>query len=134
MSARDGARVDSFRRMDPTAAIGAASRSLRSLLAAALSALVAMPIAAQSQRQGLTAVDGLKVGQFTLTSRPTGCTVILAEHGAVAGVDVRGAAPGTRETDLLNPINLVQQVNAIVLSGGSAFGLDAASGVMKYLE
>ena len=94
------------------------------------------PLSAQTSRSrtGLTAVDGLKVGQFTLTSRPTGCTVILAERGAVAGVDVRGAAPGTRETDLLNPINLVQQVNAIVLSGGSAFGLDAASGVMKYLE
>ncbi|MGH8797953.1 MAG: P1 family peptidase [Caldimonas sp.] len=107
---------------------------MRSSLAAAFAALAAMPIAAQSPRQGLTAVDGLKVGHFTLTSRPTGCTVILAERGAVAGVDVRGAAPGTRETDLLNPINLVQQVNAIVLSGGSAFGLDAASGVMKYLE
>ncbi|HWH53490.1 MAG TPA: P1 family peptidase [Gemmatimonadaceae bacterium] len=117
--------------MMPIAAAGAASRSS---LAVALAALLAMPLTAQSPRQGLTAVDGIKVGQFTLTSRPTGCTVILAEHGAVAGVDVRGAAPGTRETDLLNPINLVQQVNAIVLSGGSAFGLDAASGVMKYLE
>ena len=123
--------MDSFRRMIP---IAAARAALRSSLAAALTALVAMPLAAQSSRQGLTAVDGLKVGQFTLSTRPTGCTVILAERGAVAGVDVRGAAPGTRETDLLNPVNLVQQVNAIVLSGGSAFGLDAASGVMKYLE
>ena len=100
---------------------------------AALASLAAVPLVAQS-RSGLTAVDGIKVGQFTLTTRPTGCTVILAERGAVAGVDVRGAAPGTRETDLLDPVNLVQQVNAIVLSGGSAFGLDAASGVMKYLE
>ncbi len=83
---------------------------------------------------GLTSVAGLKVGHHTLAARPTGCTVILAEAGAVAGVDVRGAAPGTRETDLLNPINLVEKVHAIVLAGGSAFGLDAASGVMRYLD
>ena len=63
------------------------------------------------------------MGHCTLTARPTGCTVILAEGGAVGGVDVRGAAPGTRETDLLNPINTVEQVQAILLSGGSAFGL-----------
>jgi len=85
-------------------------------------------------QKGLTAVDGIKVGHQTLTERPTGCTVILAEQGAVAGVDVRGSAPGTRETDLLNPINLVEKVNAIVLAGGSAFGLDAASGVVKWLD
>jgi L-aminopeptidase/D-esterase-like protein len=84
--------------------------------------------------KGLTAVPGLKVGHYTLTERPTGCTVVLAEAGAVGGVDVRGGAPGTRETDLLNPVNHVQKVNAIVLSGGSAYGLDAASGVMRYLE
>jgi L-aminopeptidase/D-esterase-like protein len=82
----------------------------------------------------LTAVPGIKVGHHTLTERPTGCTVILTEAGATAGVDARGAAPATRETDLLNPVNLVQQVHAITLSGGSAFGLDSASGVMKYLE
>ena len=82
----------------------------------------------------LTAVPGIKVGHHTLTERPTGCTVILTEGGATAGVDVRGAAPATRETDLLDPVNSVQQVHAIVLSGGSAFGLDAASGVMRYLE
>ena len=70
-------------------------------------------------------MPGIKVGHFTLTERPTGCTVILAEAGAVAGVDVRGAAPATRETDVLNPVNLVQIAHAIVLSGGSAFGLDA---------
>lgn len=87
-----------------------------------------------SAMKGLTAVEGIKVGHHTLTERPTGCTVIIAEAGAVAGVDVRGAAPGTRETDLLNPINTVQQVHAIVLSGGSAYGLDAATGVMRYLE
>jgi L-aminopeptidase/D-esterase-like protein len=82
----------------------------------------------------LTAVSPLKVGHHTLTERPTGCTVILAGQGAVAGVDVRGSAPGTRETDLLNPVNLVQSVNAIVLSGGSAFGLAAADGVVKFLD
>lgn len=82
----------------------------------------------------LTAVPGVKVGHITLPSRPTGCTVILTEGGAVAGVDVRGAAPGTRETDLLNPVNTVDRVHAVVLSGGSAFGLDAASGVMRFLD
>jgi L-aminopeptidase/D-esterase-like protein len=89
---------------------------------------------AAGAHRGLTAVTGLKVGHHTLDARPTGCTVVLAEGGAVAGVDVRGSAPGTRETDLLNPINLVQQVHAIVLSGGSAFGLATADGVIKYLE
>lgn len=84
--------------------------------------------------RGLTAVEGVKVGHFTLSERPTGCTVILLERGAVAGVDVRGGAPGTRETDLLDPINTVQQVHAIVLAGGSAFGLEAATGVVRYLE
>jgi L-aminopeptidase/D-esterase-like protein len=84
--------------------------------------------------RGLTAVEGVKVGHHTLAERPTGCTVILTEGGATAGVDVRGGAPGTRETDLLDPSNSVQQVHAIVLSGGSAFGLDTASGVMRYLE
>jgi L-aminopeptidase/D-esterase-like protein len=87
-----------------------------------------------SPRPGLTAVAGLKVGHYTLRERPTGCTVILAPKGAVAGVDVRGGAPGTRETDLLDPVNTVQQVHAIVLSGGSAYGLDAASGAMRWLE
>ena len=82
---------------------------------------------------GLTAVDGIKVGHHTLTSRPTGCTVVLVEAGAVAGVDVRGGAPGTRETALLDPTKTVQEVHAIVLAGGSAFGLDAASGVVRYL-
>src|SRR5215472_8775013 len=82
----------------------------------------------------LTDVRGIKVGHFTSQQRPTGCTVILCEAGAVAGVDVRGAAPGTRETDLLNPVNMVQQVQAVVLSGGSAYGLDTATGVMRYLE
>ncbi len=96
--------------------------------------LAGTSLGAQSVQRGLTAVEGLKVGHFTLTTRPTGCTVILAEQGAVAGVDVRGAAPGTRETDLLNPVNLAPVVHAIVLAGGSAYGLDVATGVMRYLE
>jgi L-aminopeptidase/D-esterase-like protein len=83
---------------------------------------------------GLTAVEGVAVGHHTLTARPTGCTVVLVEGGAVAGVDVRGGAPGTKETDLLDPVNSVQQVHAIALAGGSAFGLDTATGVMRYLE
>src|ERR1700754_514764 len=79
----------------------------------------------------LTAVPGIKVGHFTLTERPTGCTVILVDgDGAAGGVSQRGAAPGTRETDLLDPSNLVDKVNAIVLTGGSAFGLDAAGGTV----
>jgi L-aminopeptidase/D-esterase-like protein len=89
---------------------------------------------AQAREGFITDVDGIKVGHFTEMRRPTGCTVILYERGAVAGVDVRGSAPGTRETDLLKPANLVDKVNAIVLSGGSAFGLDSATGVMRYLE
>jgi L-aminopeptidase/D-esterase-like protein len=89
---------------------------------------------AQTREGFITDVEGIKVGHFTETRRPTGCTVILYERGAVAGVDVRGSAPGTRETDLLKPTNLVDKVNAVVLSGGSAFGLDAATGVMRYLE
>ncbi len=79
-------------------------------------------------------VRGIQVGHAQDEEALTGCTVILCRKGAVAGVDVRGGAPGTRETDLLNPINLVQKVHAVVLAGGSAFGLEAASGVMRYLE
>jgi L-aminopeptidase/D-esterase-like protein len=82
----------------------------------------------------LTDVAGLEVGHFTDARRPTGCSVVIAREGAVAGVDVRGAAPGTRETDLLQPGNLVEKVHAVLLSGGSAWGLDAASGVMRWLE
>lgn len=87
-----------------------------------------------SALSAITDVAGIQVGHFTDSRRPTGCTVILACQGAVAGVDVRGAAPGTRETDLLHPSNLVERVHAVLLSGGSAWGLDAASGVMQWLE
>ncbi|MBS1787495.1 MAG: P1 family peptidase [Acidobacteria bacterium] len=87
-----------------------------------------------NSKGSITDVAGIKVGHFTDSRRPTGCTVILCEDGATGGVDVRGSAPGTRETDLLNPKNLVQQVHAVVLSGGSAFGLETATGVVRYLE
>ncbi len=83
----------------------------------------------------LTDVAGLQVGHWTDRDAATGCTVVLCdEEGAVAGVDVRGSAPGTRETDLLDPVNAVQRVHAVLIGGGSAFGLDAASGVMRWLE
>lgn len=82
----------------------------------------------------ITDVPGIKVGHYTDRQAATGCTVIICETGAMAGADVRGSAPGTRETDLLRPMNLVERVHAILLSGGSAFGLDAAGGVMRYLE
>jgi L-aminopeptidase/D-esterase-like protein len=82
----------------------------------------------------ITDILGIKVGHYTDKKAATGCTVILCEQGAVAGVDVSGSSPGTRETDLLRPGNLVEKAQAVVLSGGSAFGLDAVTGVMKYLE
>ena len=82
----------------------------------------------------ITRVAGIEVGHFTDNRRPTGCTVVMAREGAVAGVDVRGAAPGTRETDLLHPSNLVDKVHAIMLAGGSAWGLEAATGAVRWLE
>lgn len=111
----------------------------------AVAAVAAWPAFAQEKVEGahaeksgppgsITDVNGVRVGHHTDTRTPRGCTVVIFEKAAVAGVDVRGAAPGTRETDLLNPINTVQKVNAILLAGGSAFGLDAAGGVMRYLE
>lgn len=88
----------------------------------------------QGRARGLTAVEGITVGHHTLDERPTGCTVVLAGDGAVAGVDVRGGAPGTVETDLLDPVATVQEAHAVVLTGGSAFGLAARDGVMRYLD
>ena len=82
----------------------------------------------------ITHVAGIEAGHYTDSRRPTGCTVVLARGGAVAGVDVRGAAPGTRETDLLDPANTVEEVHAVLLAGGSAWGLDAAGGVMRWLD
>ncbi len=82
----------------------------------------------------ITRVAGIEVGHHTETRRPTGCSVVIAREGAVAGVDVRGAAPGTRETDLLDPCHLVDKVHAIVLAGGSAWGLEAATGAVRWLE
>lgn len=105
---------------------------------AVMAALAAVRDASSQQARasgGLTDVEGISVGHHTLAGRPTGCTVVLASgEGAVGGVSQRGGAPGTRETDLLRPGQLVERVNAVVLSGGSAFGLEAAQGVMRYLE
>jgi L-aminopeptidase/D-esterase-like protein len=90
---------------------------------------------ARPAAKGITQVPGIRVGHFTLPGGLTGCTVVLADgEGAIGGVAQRGGAPGTRETDLLDPTNLVERVNAIVLTGGSAFGLDVGTGVMKFLE
>jgi L-aminopeptidase/D-esterase-like protein len=83
---------------------------------------------------GLTAVPGIRVGHATDPVGLTGCTVVICKEGAAGGVDQRGSAPGTRETDLLRPLHLVREVHAVLLAGGSAFGLDAAEGVMRYLE
>ena len=108
---------------------------LAALSAALTTALITAQAPPAAPPRGLTAVDGIKVGHFTLTERPTGCTVILVDgDGAVGGVSQRGGAPGTRETNLLDPLNMVDKVNAVVLSGGSAFGLDAAQGVVRYLD
>ncbi len=79
-------------------------------------------------------IPGIRVGHWTDLDAATGCTVVLCENAVRAGVDVRGAAPATRETDLLRPGSLVGRAHAILLTGGSAFGLDAATGVMRYLE
>ena len=83
---------------------------------------------------GITAVPGIMVGHYTDRANATGCTVVLCENGTVGGVDVRGSAPGTRETDLLDPTATVSEVHAVLLSGGSVFGLNAAAGVVQYLE
>ena len=88
----------------------------------------------ESTNQTITAIEGIRVGHATDATARTGCTVILCPAGATAGVDVRGAAPGTRETEALRPGRLVQKAHAVLLTGGSAFGLDAAGGVVQYLE
>jgi len=104
------------------------------LASAAAADGTAQPASSVQANATLTAVEGIKVGHFTLSERPTGCTAIVVDGDAVGGVSQRGGAPGTRETDLLNPLNMVDKVNAIVLAGGSAFGLDAATGTVRWLE
>lgn len=85
-------------------------------------------------QRNLTDIEGIKIGHEQDYKGATGCTVVLCEEGAIAGVDVEGGSPGTRETELLSPLNRVDKAHGILLSGGSAFGLDAASGIMEYLE
>ncbi|MDH4616915.1 P1 family peptidase [Brevibacillus sp. AY1] len=118
----------------PTSLIGVSAA--RAEEAQGTNVAAAAPMSGDLFKTGGTIVDvpGVKVGQLQDLSAMTGCTVVVLEKGSACGVDVRGSAPGTRETDLLNPINMVEKVNAIVLTGGSAYGLDSASGVMRYLE
>ena len=112
-----------------------APRGLAPFDAAAPGAQAAGAPSTLAPGRGITAVAGIKVGHHTMAGRPTGCTVVLVDgEGTVGGVSQRGGAPGTRETNLLDPVNMVDKVNAIVLAGGSAYGLDAASGVMRYLD
>jgi L-aminopeptidase/D-esterase-like protein len=111
---------------------------MRSLaIGSAVSGAIVASLLAQTPPRSnttITVVPGIKVGHFTLTGRPTGCTVVLVDGDAVGGVSQRGGAPATREVDLLQPLNLVDRVNAIVLAGGSAFGLEAATGAVRWLE
>jgi L-aminopeptidase/D-esterase-like protein len=112
----------------------------RSFVAAAIGAACFAELSAQlpSQRtrsnSTLTLIPGIRVGHHTLTARPTGCTVVLADRGAMGGVAQRGAAPGTRETSLARLVHRAETIDAIVLAGGSAFGLDAADGVVRWLD
>lgn len=116
-------------------AAGAALAVASPLAQAPAPPAAAAAVLAPTGGRGLTEVHGIKVGHHTLTERPTGCTVILVDGpGVPGGVSQRGGAPGTRETDLLDPLNMVDRVNAIVLSGGSAYGLEAATGTVKWLE
>jgi len=89
---------------------------------------------AKKLKDAITDIPGLSVGHAQDDKAMTGCTVVLCEGGAIGGVDQRGGAPGTRETDAMHPMHLVNEVHAVVLAGGSAFGLDAASGAVRYLE
>ncbi|WP_411504369.1 P1 family peptidase [Brevibacillus centrosporus] len=118
-----------------TAMLGLAAAVPGSLLTMSAMAEEKKPAEGVKASEGsIVDVPGVRVGQVSDEQALTGCTVVVLEKGSACGVDVRGSAPGTRETDLLNPINSVQEVNAVVLTGGSAYGLDAASGVMRYLE
>ena len=86
------------------------------------------------EQADISEINGIRIGNATDLKAATGCTVIICDDGATAGVDVRGGSPGTRETDALDPANLRQKIHAVLLAGGSAFGLDAAGGVMRYIE
>jgi L-aminopeptidase/D-esterase-like protein len=117
---------------------GIQARQCAALTLTACFATVSTTLAAQQEQEtgptSITDVPGILVGHHTLDERPTGCTVVIAMEGATGGVDVRGGAPGTRETALLDPVNTVQKLHAVVLAGGSAFGLDAATGTVRWLE
>lgn len=128
-------------RMTCRAAWEAGSSQRRSLPIGAVVCALALtphPAAAQSAAatnpEGITAVEGILVGHFTYTDAPTGCTVVIAPEGTVGSVDQSGGAPGTVETDLLDPLNSVQGPDAVFISGGSAFGLSPRDGIVRYLE
>ena len=89
---------------------------------------------AKKHEIGLEEIKGIRIGQAENTVAGTGCTVFLSDHGMAAGMDVRGGGPASRESELLNPLAAAQVIHGIVLAGGSAFGLNAADGVMQYLE
>ncbi len=111
-----------------------AARSLALARHAQSGATPSTPVKPATGNMTLTAVEGIKVGHVTLPDRPTGCTVVLIEAGATAGVDVSGSAPATRDTDLLAPTKMVEQIYGVALSGGSLFGLSTVDGVLRYLE
>ena len=119
--------------MRPNGSIGVSRRRVLQLAGCLPCSPLALPLIA-AVNNTLTAVPGIRVGHWTHKSGSTGCTAVLATGGAVAGVDVRGGGPGTRETDLLRPEMTVGAIHAVILSGGSAYGLAAADGVMRYLE
>ncbi len=122
------------RREFATAVLGAtAASSVLPRVSHASQAGVGDPLEIDSYAGSITDVDGIKVGHFTDPRRPTGVTALIFENGATAGVDVRGSAPGTSETDLLNPVHSNHEIHGITLAGGSGFGLVAASGVVRYL-
>ncbi|MGD0303309.1 MAG: P1 family peptidase [Candidatus Acidiferrales bacterium] len=122
------------RREFATAVLGATASSVLPLASHASQAGIDDPLNIDSYAGGITDVEGIRVGQFTDPRRPTGVTALIFENGATAGVDVRGSAPGTSETDLLNPVHSNHEIHGITLAGGSGFGLVAASGVGRYLE
>ena len=127
-------RASRFGRVRRSSARDPAERRRKGLRYASLCTLATLGFASNvSANDTITSIRGIRVGHYTLVERPTGCTVILADRGAVAGIAQRGAAPGTRETDLLHATNAVDRVDGIVLSGGSAFGLDAANGGARWL-
>ena len=123
-----------FRNESPLGSLATETAEATTLRCKAPSRFLGKALFMDTRLGSITDIPGIRVGHSTDLENATGCTVVLCPQGTVGGVDVRGPAPGTRETDLLRPGNLVNEVHAVLLSGGSAYGLSAASGVMRYLE